>query len=363
MDGDEANNQDDEKHKKSNDAAVVPFVFAATPLERKKQANDGGEESCGALQVELHDLLLPGGFNLLSAAGNREERNDEGGSYTSKRQVDVEAPSPSQVIGEGSTHEWTGDGSNAVHCSNQSHVRWSLSQRYRVCYDENGTTEDTGSSNTGDSTSDNQCGAVRRNTTDQAADLEDEQGRKVDPFDRVECVEFAVDELCRARCEKVGRSIPTDVVQCLELICNSWDSCCDDCVVLVILVSGLGPAAVSDGERLTKAMQKTDRHSAIVIMASFHACGYSNSSSSSDELASAACSGVFSSTRLEASSAAWGSADCSRTDGVFDGMALSTGSLVSPTEGLTLWVAVFSESAMLMGRRLSLFCSVIGERK
>ena len=113
----------------------------------------------------------------------------------------------------------------------------------------------------------------------------------------------------------------------------------------------------------TRAIQNTDKHRAIVMAASFQALGYSKSSSAlgSDVLPwTEFCSEVFSSAWFF-SSRVGGSADVSRMEAAVDGMVLPT-SFVSRTEGLTLWAAVFSESAILIGRSDSLFWSLIGDK-
>lgn len=106
-------------------------------------------------------------------------------------------------------------------------------------------------------------------------------------------------------------------------------------------------------KKLTKAMQNTDKHKAMVIAVSFHLVGYSKSSSSSDALACELRLDVFSFTVFFSStvigSAVVGSA--AFTDAAAEGMTLSTTFGFSRIEGSWLCVAVLSESAMLDGRR------------
>jgi hypothetical protein len=106
-------------------------------------------------------------------------------------------------------------------------------------------------------------------------------------------------------------------------------------------------------KQLTKAMQNTDRHSAMVIAVSFHLVGYSKPSSSSDALACELRLDVFSFTAFFSSamidSAAIGSA--AFTDAAAEGMTLSTTFGFSRIDGSWLCVAVLSESAMLDGLR------------
>ena len=107
-----------------------------------------------------------------------------------------------------------------------------MAQRNCAGDDEDGARKDSSGSHTSDGTTDDQGSRVGRNTTDQRADLKDEKGDEVDPFDRVIGVEFAVKELCRTGGEQVSRAIPAYIVKCLELICDARNSCCNDRVVL-----------------------------------------------------------------------------------------------------------------------------------
>jgi hypothetical protein len=100
--------------------------------------------------------------------------------------------------------QWSSNRRNTVHTSNDTHISRTLSERDRVGNNQNGTAKDSRSSQTGDGTANDQSSRVGRGSAYQAADLEDGEGDEVNPFDRVEGVEFAVDELRRARGEQVG---------------------------------------------------------------------------------------------------------------------------------------------------------------
>ena len=128
--------------------------------------------------------------------------------------------------------QWARDRSNSIHATNDTHVRWSLPQRHSVCDNQDCAAEDTRRSHTGNCTADDESSGVGRNAADEGADLEDEEGGEVDPFDRVEGVEFAVDELCRAGRKEVGTAVPPDVVQGFKLICDAGNGGRDNCVVL-----------------------------------------------------------------------------------------------------------------------------------
>lgn len=99
----ETDNKETSDDQERDDAATLPLVLDATPLQGKEKADDGGEEQGSTLEIKLLDLFLPGSVDLGGLALDGEEGDDEGGRYGTEGQVDVEAPSPSQVIGKGTT--------------------------------------------------------------------------------------------------------------------------------------------------------------------------------------------------------------------------------------------------------------------
>lgn len=275
----EAADQKNEDDEKSDDAAVTPRVLASTPLQSKQQADDGRQEERGALEVEFLELLHEGGLGLCAAALNGEEGDDERSGDGAEGKVDEEAPAPCEMISEGSAHQRSSHRRDAVHATNDAHVGRALAQRDGTGDDEDGSAEDTGGSYAGDGAADDQSRRVGRNAADQGADLEDEESDDVDPFDGVVGVKLSVEKLGRTGCQEVSRTIPTHVVERLELICDLRDGSCDDGVVLLLQLASCLCCPVQT--KLTKAMQKTERHNAIVIIVSFHLVGYSKSSSSS----------------------------------------------------------------------------------
>lgn len=61
-----------------------------------------------------------------------EEEKDDQQNDSSKGQVDVEAPSPGYVGGEGTTNKRTNNRRDAVDCTEQTLILGSLCQRYRI---------------------------------------------------------------------------------------------------------------------------------------------------------------------------------------------------------------------------------------
>jgi hypothetical protein len=101
LDREEADDEDAGDDQQGDDAAAFPGVLGAAPLEGEQQADDGGEEEGCALEVEFADLLREGGVDLCGLPLDGEEGDDEGGGYGAEGEVDVEAPAPGEVVGEG----------------------------------------------------------------------------------------------------------------------------------------------------------------------------------------------------------------------------------------------------------------------
>jgi hypothetical protein len=119
-------------------------------------------------------------------------------------------PPPGDVIGEGAAHKWAGDGGNSVHGSNDTSINWSLAQRNRIRNNDQSSREDTCAAQSCNSPAHNESRGRRSNSTDERANLEDTDCNQVDPFDRVEGVEFAEEQLERAGAEEVGGAVPAD---------------------------------------------------------------------------------------------------------------------------------------------------------
>lgn len=195
LDVNETDDEEAEDDEEGDNAATSPSVLGASPLQRKQQAYDGRQEESGALEIELNKLLLPGGLDLLSTTLDAQERDDECSCNCTKRQINIETPTPCEVVSEGTSHERTGNRSNAVHATDQSHVRGALAQRDSASNDEDGTAEDTRGTNTSHSATNDECSGVGRNTADQRAYLKNAKRCEVHPLNRVESVELSVDEL------------------------------------------------------------------------------------------------------------------------------------------------------------------------
>lgn len=240
LDTDESSNENAEENKQGDDAAVAPGELGATPLQGEEEGDNTGDEEESTLKIERENLVLDG--RLLEsdlALGDLEEQNDEASSDGTKGQVNVEAPSPSQVVSESTAHERTGDRGNTVHGANDTHVARALLERNTAVDDEESSGEDARSTETSDGTAENETDRVRGGSADERSEFEQEDGAKEDPFDRVVGVEFTEDEGDGAGGEEVRGSVPAYVFESVEIVSNARDGSGNNCVILEISLAGV----------------------------------------------------------------------------------------------------------------------------
>ena len=127
-------------------------------MEGKQEADNGGHEDCGAVGVEFQDGLGPGCFSRSLALRVGEEEADDDHGDGADGQVDVEAPAPGDVVGEGAAEKRAGDGGDAVHGADEAGVDGSLFKRNGIGEDDQRAGEDTGRTDAGDGATDDQGG-------------------------------------------------------------------------------------------------------------------------------------------------------------------------------------------------------------
>ena len=69
-------------------------------------------------------------------------------------------------------------------------------------------------------------------SANQGSNFKDGNGSEIDPFDRKEGVELAEKELKGACCEKIGRTVPSYVIEGVELVGDTGDRHSNDRIVL-----------------------------------------------------------------------------------------------------------------------------------
>jgi len=91
---------------------VTYGVHRAAPLQRQQQTHGPGDDKAGAEEVELRRFLLGGQFGRISV-GYLEQQGDKDHGDAAQGQVDVKAPAPADLGGEGAAQQRADDGRNA----------------------------------------------------------------------------------------------------------------------------------------------------------------------------------------------------------------------------------------------------------
>lgn len=85
-----------------------------------------------------------------------EEKADDDDGDGAKGEIDVEAPSPANMVGEGSTKQRSSNGGDSVHGANDTGVDRSFDERDRERDDDQSTGKDAGATNAGNCAADDQ---------------------------------------------------------------------------------------------------------------------------------------------------------------------------------------------------------------
>ena len=100
FDADEDENEDAKQDEAGNDTAIRPLLGSASPLHCQQVANDRGHQCECAGEVHLKKLLFHSRLLGPGSLGCLEEQEDNGGGDSADGQIDVEAPSPGEIVRE-----------------------------------------------------------------------------------------------------------------------------------------------------------------------------------------------------------------------------------------------------------------------
>jgi hypothetical protein len=181
---------EDEADEETDDDGGVPGVGLATVLDSENVGDGGAHHEDDANGVHLSDLLKERSLLGDGSAGSLEEEEDDTGRDTSDGKVDVEAPSPRDVIGEGTAQERTDDTSNTIGGTDDAGKGRSLLGRGREGDDGVGTGTQTSGADTSDGTASDEGLSVGGSTADNGAELEDEDGDDEGSLEREVLVDF-----------------------------------------------------------------------------------------------------------------------------------------------------------------------------
>lgn len=176
LDSDKRDQEDKGGCKKCDYRGTIPSKLCSTPLKCEKQGDDAWDEGQSSIDVELgeslHNRQVLGIFMLEI----RDHENNNSDSHSSKRQVDIEAPSPltrlesvicskktglgalvtyAHVISKSPSNEWTTNRCNAGDCAYQPSVEGPELERHCICTDNQSSRKYSRRSETGNDTANN----------------------------------------------------------------------------------------------------------------------------------------------------------------------------------------------------------------
>jgi hypothetical protein len=123
-DGDPSNEQTDNNR-------GVPSVSLSTVLNSENIRDGEAHHQNNSKGVHLKELLKKRGLDGNSSTGSLEEQEDDAGRESSDGEVDVETPSPRDVVSEGTTKERSNDTGDTVGGANDTSESRSLLRRSR----------------------------------------------------------------------------------------------------------------------------------------------------------------------------------------------------------------------------------------
>lgn len=169
-------NDEGETDKETDNNGRVPGVGNATVLDSQDEGNSGSHHQNNTEGVHLSDLLNERRLDRHRITRSLEEDEDDGRRDTTNRQVDVEAPSPGNVVSESSSQQWSDDTGKAVRSANDAGERGTLLGRRREGDDCVRAGAEASGTQTGNSSAGDEGFGVGGGTADDGAEFEDEDG-------------------------------------------------------------------------------------------------------------------------------------------------------------------------------------------
>lgn len=173
-----------EADQQADDNGRVPGVGNAAVLHRQDEGHGGAHHQDDTQRVHLSDLLKERRLDRHGVAGRLEEDEDDGRRDTSDGQVDVEAPSPGDVVGEGSAQQRSDDAGKAVGSTDDAGEGGTLLGRRREGNDCVCAGADARGSQPGNGAAGDEGLGVGGGAADDGAELEDEDGENEGDLER-----------------------------------------------------------------------------------------------------------------------------------------------------------------------------------
>lgn len=148
----------------------------ATVLDSQDERNGGAHHQDNTERVHLSDLLRERRLDRHRIARSLEEDEDDGRGDTTNRKVDVEAPSPANVVSEGSSQQRSDDTGKAIRSTDDAGERGTLLGRRREGNDCVRAGAEASGTQTGNGSAGDEGFGVGGGAADDGAEFEDEDG-------------------------------------------------------------------------------------------------------------------------------------------------------------------------------------------
>ena len=103
----QSDNNQAKSNKQANDHAAVPGMAVAAILKGKNEAGDTTHGQSNADRVKIQKLDFQRSILGLGQIRELEEEEDDNSGKSTNGQVDIEAPSPSSLVGEDTAEDGT----------------------------------------------------------------------------------------------------------------------------------------------------------------------------------------------------------------------------------------------------------------
>lgn len=221
-------NDQDKPDNEADDSAGVPGVRNTTVLNSKEEADSSRHDESNAWKIHLENLLSESGLLRDGVRRGLEEEEDEEGSDTANGEVDVEAPPPRNMVGEGTAKKGSNNATEAISGTEDTCESRSLLRRRSEGNDGVTAGTKTRSTNTSNSPTGNESVGGRRGTADHGADLEDEDSHEEGHLEGKIFVDLAPGRLEGSDGHEEGGAVPANLVETLELVRDFRNGSCDD---------------------------------------------------------------------------------------------------------------------------------------
>lgn len=178
----EENRQQTETDEQTDDAGVVPGVLVASPLEGQEKTDNRRDEQAGTDEIQLFDALQDRLSGVLVRDGETEDEQDNRNRDTTDGQVNVEAPSPRDAVGEHTTKQGSSNTGNTPDHTEAAKNEGSLGEGDGHGDNDKSTGEDTRNADSCNGSANDQDGTRGGDTADEGTNFEDENSSQKGPF-------------------------------------------------------------------------------------------------------------------------------------------------------------------------------------